>query len=331
MAMALYHPERGFFSSGGLRSARSGDFLTSPEVSPLFGETVGRYVASVWDRLGRPPDFAVCDAGAGSGSLLAPLLASLDFPCAAYAVEVSPAAREALTERIPQVTLLTSPDELRVPFVGVIVANELLDNLPMALAVREPAGWSERWVTVDRDELSFIAVPARTEVVDWLNRHAGPVPEGGIVEVQLEATAWVTDVLARLARGSLVIFDYGDTAGGLAHRRADGTLRTYRGQHLGPHPLAEPGATDITADVNFTAIAEAARQAGTLVRLARQAELLEEWGLAAERDRLRAAELELARTGDPFERLIVRTRHTEAATLLHPRGLGDFMALVADR
>jgi len=137
------------------------------------------------------------------------------------------------------------------------------------------------------------------------------------------------DALARLECGALVVIDYGDTAEGLENRRAEGTLRTYRDHHLGPDPLAEPGQTDITADVNFTAVMEAAREVGASVSLQRQDEFLEELGLRERIEELRQEEMKLARSGDEFERLRIRSLRTGAETLLHPRGLGSFLVLIA--
>jgi SAM-dependent MidA family methyltransferase len=138
-------------------------------------------------------------------------------------------------------------------------------------------------------------------------------------------------VLSRIEAGSLVLFDYGDTAENLLPRRQDGTLRTYRAHHLGPHPLDEPGETDITADVNFTALATVAESAGAFVEVRRQDDFLIDLGLGDRLSQLRRAELEAARSGDDMERLRLRSRKTEAETLLHPRGLGDFRVLVARR
>jgi SAM-dependent MidA family methyltransferase len=139
----------------------------------------------------------------------------------------------------------------------------------------------------------------------------------------------VKSALERLVAGSLLVFDYGDTAENLLPRRQDGTLRTYRAHHLGPHPLDEPGETDITADVNFSALASIAAAAGARVELLRQDDFLTDLGLRVRLSELRHSELEAARSGDEMERLRLRTLKTEAETLLHPRGLGDFRVLVA--
>jgi SAM-dependent MidA family methyltransferase len=161
----------------------------------------------------------------------------------------------------------------------------------------------------------------------WLDAYAGKVLDGGWVEVQMEAGAWLRRAIDRLEAGSIVIIDYGDTSEGLLPRRADGTLRTYRAHHLGPHPLDEPGETDITADVNFSALREIAVRAGAEVRLVRQDDFLGELGLRERLSQLRHSELDATRTGDDMERLRLRTLKTGVETLLHPRGLGDFRVL----
>ena len=328
MEEALYGPG-GFFAGEELRSTRAGDFLTSPEVSPLFGETLAVFVDSERERLGRPEPFHVIEAGAGSGSLLGPLLSALGDPVEAWAVETAPAARRALAPLLSAGRVVENLDDLPDASRGVLIANELLDNLAVAMAVRTGAGWEERWVGAEGDELTPVAVAARPEVAAWADRFGGPVPAGGIVEVQTAAGEWVGRAVGHLSAGALVVIDYGDTAEGLTPRRAAGTLRTYRAHHLGPDPLAEPGRTDITADVNFTAVEAAARAAGAVVDVYRQDDFLASLGLRDRLTELRRTELELARAGEVMERLRMRSLVTEAETLLHPRGLGDFRVLVA--
>ncbi len=329
MEHALYDPENGFFGSGDLKSVKGGDFLTSPEVSPMFGEAVGRLVEAEIERVGVP--FRLVEVAAGSGSLLRPLLASVDYDIEAWAVEVSPAAQAALAEILPAERVVDSLQEVPSPFRGVIVANELVDNLPMAIAQRVGGEWRERWVGADRGELALIDADARPEVLDWLDRYAGPVPDGGMVEVQMAAAEWLRSAMSMIEAGSIVLFDYGDTTENLLPRRQDGTLRTYRSHHLGPHPLDEPGATDITADVNFTALEAVAVEAGWDAKIWRQDDYLAQLGVRDRISEMRHRELDLARSGDEMERLKVRTLRTEAETLIHPRGLGDFRVLVARR
>lgn len=322
MALALYHPE-GFFGGETLRSEKAGDFLTSPEVSPLFGQTLARYVAAEHHRIGDP--FAVYEVGAGSGSLLRALLDS--YPVDAYAVDASPAAREALVSFLPSDRVRESLDDFSASIRGVVLANELIDNLPMAVAQRVDGSWRERWVGIDGDGLVFVDRAPRPEVGAWLDEFAGEVPDGGWMEVQLEAGAWLHRVIDQLEAGSILIIDYGDTTEGLLPRRADGTLRTYRAHHLGPHPLDEPGETDITADVNFSALQEVAVRAGAEVRLVRQDDFLAELGLRERLSQLQHSELDATRAGDQVERLKIRSTKTDVETLLHRRGLGDFRVL----
>ncbi len=319
---ALYDRWGGFFSGDKLRSTKAGDFLTSPEVSPLFGATLAEWAAAVMEPLDAP---RLVEVGAGSGSLLRPLLERLDVE--AWAVEASPAARRALESVVPG-RVVRAWQEVPRPFDGVVVANELIDNLPVALARRTGSGWVEQRVGVNGDSLVLVEGPAREQVAEWAARFGEGTPEGGTVEVQLEAWSWLTEVLAGISRGGVLVIDYGDTAEGLAPRRSQGTLRTYRAHHLGPDPLSDPGATDITVDVNFTALLECVRSVGGYeARLHRQDDFLTAWGVRERLSELRHRELALARDGDPVERLQVRSLRTEAEALLHPRGLGDFRVL----
>jgi len=319
MGLALYDPDGGFFGSGPLRSAKSGDFLTSPEVSPWFGRTLARAVGS--------PQ-AVVEVGAGSGSLLQPFVEALPSPPErVVAVDASPASRTALGD----LGFETARDlaDLDEPFAGTIVANELLDNLPMRLASRSGDAWVERWIGLDSVGLSLVEAPARQDTIAWLDAYAGTVPDGGVVEVQLEAATWLQRAISLLTRGTLIVIDYGATAEELEPRRAIGTLRTYRAHHLGPDPLLEPGATDITADVNFTALLDVAQRSGAEASLHRQDDFLTSHGLRDEMARMRSLELELARGDDAMARLKARSELKDAETLLHPRGLGDFRVLLA--
>jgi len=322
MRAALYGPG-GFFAGTTLRSVKAGDFLTSPEVSPMFGATLARLVAAERDRLGEP--FRLVEVGAGSGSLLSALLEVVAVE--AWAVEVSPPARESLETVVPPARVVTDPR--KAVGRGVVIANELLDNLPMAIAVRRGSGWTEIRVVADGEGLAMAEVEVRPTVAGWADRFSGPVGEGGLVEVQIAAAEWIRDTLKLIGEGTLVVIDYGASAEELEGRRVTGTLRTYRAHHLGPDPLTEPGLTDITADVNFTALRDAAAETGATVELHRQDDFLSGWGLREAISSLREEELQLARSGDEMARLQVRSRLTGADALLNPRGLGDFRVLVA--
>jgi SAM-dependent MidA family methyltransferase len=330
MEAALYDDEAGYFATGRLRSDTEGDFLTSPEVSPLFGETLAVFAERERERIGGT-QFGLVEIGAGSGSLIRPLVEAFGAGFQPLvAIERSPAARRSLAAFLGESAVVDSIGELP-RLRGVILANELLDNVAMALAVRSGSGWTERWVGSDGHELHWVEAPVRGDVAAWLERWAGEVGEGGIVEVQLGAQALAVEAFQRLERGAVVFVDYGDTMDGLANRRAAGTIRTYQGHHLGPDPLSAPGETDLTADVNFSAIGDALRDSGAAVELVRQADLLADLGLRERLERMREDELAAARDGEVMRRLELRSARTAGETLLHPRGLGDFRVLIARR
>ncbi|WP_420612211.1 SAM-dependent methyltransferase [Candidatus Spongiisocius sp.] len=332
MEMALYDPDGGYFGSGPLRSRAEGDFLTSPETSGEFGATLARFVEKEFRRLGRPAGFTLLEVGAGSGTLLSPLLGALDWAPRTVAVEVSPAARQTLRQALPGVEVVAD-DRALDPFSGVVIANEVLDNLPVAVAVRTgDGGWAERRVWCEGADLVLVEAPVRSDVLAWLEAHAADVPAGGVVECQPAASNWMGRMIDLLDAGAVVVIDYGDTSEGLLpRRRRGGTLRTYRAHHLSQHPLDEPGSMDITADVDFSALAAVAAARGMRYRLYRQDDFLSELGLDGRRAELRQRELAEARGGDPMERLRLRSRVKEIETLLHPRGFGDFRVLVATR
>lgn len=328
MQRALYSPDHGYFATGRIRSDKDGDFLTSPEVSAMFGETIARFIEEERDRSGSE-QFGIVELGAGTGSLLAPALSGIGFePEPLIAVEVSAAARTSLETAVPGADVRSSVDDIG-PFKGVIIANELVDNLPMALAVRAGDDWRERWVGSDGVDVVWVDAPVRPEIEQWLGRWAGPVPDGGLVEVQLQAQSLVLTTFAKLLGGAMVLIDYGDTAAGLAGRRGDGTLRTYQGHHLGPDPLHAPGETDITADVNFSALVDVLVEVGAEVELISQADFLNRFDLSERLVEMRTQELTAARQGEVMAQLQGRTMRTAGETLLHPRGLGDFRVLIA--
>jgi hypothetical protein len=200
MELSLYDAD-GFFGGDRLRSEKSGDFLTSPEVSALFGETIAGYVSKVRSEIGEP--FQLIEVGAGSGSLLRPILDAIDVP--ALAVETSPAAREALAGLVPVTDTL--PPRIR----GVVVANELVDNLPMALA-NAPMVRGESGGSVSTDMLSHSWTHDRDPRCS-----TGSMPTGRRRRRRLGRGPARGEVLACRrhrphAVSAIVLFDYGDTA-----------------------------------------------------------------------------------------------------------------------
>jgi SAM-dependent MidA family methyltransferase len=315
---ALYDPDGGFFASGG-RAGRRGDFLTSPEVGPLFGAVVGRAIDAWWDELGRPDRFTFVDAGAGPGTLARSVrhaspaclaAGALDY----VAVEVS-AAQRALHPAGGAVTSsAVIPDG---PFDGVVLANELLDDLPFRLLVFD-GGWREAHVDVASDGrlaevLAPLAEPPPFPLPD-------PVPLGARVPWQEQAAAWLADAVRRVRAGRVVVIDYGSHTARLARRPWRDWLRTYRTHDRGGHYLAQPGRQDITAEVALDQLTTAVRPPDALRT---QAQWLAFHGIDEVVEQGRQAWEAGAGRAD-LAALEGRSRVREAEALTDPAGLGAF-------
>lgn len=350
--LALYGPG-GFFEAGAGAGRRS-DFLTSPEVGPLFGEVIARALDGWWDELGRPEPFVVVEAGAGVGTLARSVLAA-DPRCAGamryVLVERSPVLRRAqeriltLTDpalsfagvgdddeesdqrRPPPGPIVTSLGELPTgPFVGVVLANELLDNLPVRIAERTTAGWSEVRVTLadssGRDgHLSELSVPLDEETCAYLDRLVRvPLDPGVRVPIAVAARNWLRDAGEIVDHGRVVVVDYGETTATLGRR--GGWLRTYREHERGADPYVEPGSFDITCDLPLDQL----EPLGPPDIDMDQASFLRGHGiddLVAEGRRIWT---ERAATGD-LAAIRARSRIGESEALLDPEGLGAFRVL----
>ncbi len=312
MADALYGPA-GFYTSGG-RAGRRGDFITSAEVGPLFGAVVSRFLDAEWRRIGRPDPYTVVDAGAGPGALARSVLAAVPECAAAMryvAVDVSDAQRAQHPDGVE-----SSSEMPAGPFDGVIVANELLDNLPFRLAVYDD-GWRE----------AFVVELTDGRLVEQLGEPLQPVPAvlppamlGARAPLQDAARRWVADARGRLRSGSLVVIDYcSATTAGLALRPWREWLRTYRRHERGGHYLAEPGSQDITTEVAIDQLPapDAVRSQAQWLQLHGIAELVDEGKRYWEHH---AAAPDLAA-------MRMRSRVSEAEALLDPGGLGAFTVL----
>lgn len=310
MADALYGPA-GFYTSGG-RAGRRGDFITSPEVGPLFGAVVARFLDAEWRRLGEPGEFVVVDAGAGPGTLARSVIAASPACTAALryvAVDVSDAQREQHPDGIESVAALPAG-----PFDGVIIANELLDNLPFRLAVYDD-GWREAYVVEGPDGRPNERLSDRIDPLPPVLPATASL--GARAPLQDAAAAWVDSARSRLGSGTLVVLDYAvASTAELAARPWRDWLRTYRGHERGGHYLAAPGSQDITTDVGIDQLPEpdTVRSQAQWLQLHGIAELVETgkryWEAHADRPDLEALRL--------------RSRVAEAEALLDPSGLGGF-------
>ena len=308
--MALYHPGLGFYETGGA-AGRGGDFLTSPEVGPLFGTVLARALDSWWGDLGEPPSFTVVEAGAGRGVLAKAVLAAAPActPALRYvAVERSSALRAQLPESVEPAAEM--PDE---PFVGVVLANELLDNLPFGLLERQAGGWAEVRVTECLEE-TLVPVDDAAE-----SRLAPDAPVGGRIPTQRAARAWVDRARGLVRAGRVVVLDYADTTPCMAARPWTDWVRTYRGHGRGRSPLADLGAQDVTCEVAVDQLPVPSADRS-------QAEFLRAYGIDELAAQARQAWQKRAHIGD-LQALVARSRANEAAALTDPTGLGGFRVL----
>lgn len=308
--IALYG-EHGFYRSAG-RAGRRGDFLTSPEVGPLFGAVLARWIDAELAVLGQRGPTLVVDAGAGPGTLARSVLHAAPHLADRYvAVEVSDAQRSSHPAGVRSEACMPA-DGWR----GVVVANELLDNLPFRLAVHD-GEWREAHVDLARDgTLVEVLLPAPSDW-GWLPQHA---PHGARVPVQDRAHDWVRSTLGGLADGVLLVIDYGvATTAELASRPWRTWLRTYRSHAPGAHYLRDTGQQDITAEICLDQLPSA-----DAVRT--QAQFLRRWGIDELVDEGRRAWAQAASTPD-LEAVRMRSRIREAEGLLDPSGLGGFLAV----
>jgi SAM-dependent MidA family methyltransferase len=267
MELALYAPGLGYYSGGSRKFGGEGDFLTAPELTPLYGQALARQVAQVL--AASAPQ--VIEAGAGSGRLAADLLLALDaLGCAPghYGIlelsgELRARQQATLHERAPRLAdRVEWLDELPERFSGCLVGNEVLDAMPThALRWDDGSDVLEGGVGLEDGRL----VPAERPATGALlaAAQAMPVARPHRGELGLAARAWVAELARRLECGAMLLIDYGLPRHELYHPQRDGgTVRCHYRHRVHDDPLWLPGLSDITSHVDFTAVAEAGFDAG---------------------------------------------------------------------
>ncbi|RIK08930.1 MAG: hypothetical protein DCC49_07885 [Acidobacteria bacterium] len=330
MDAALYDEDYGFFMRPGRGPGadEASDFITSPEISPMFGAMLARYAGGLWESMGRPASFDVVEAGGGRGSLAEAFVdaAALEpwFDSLRYRI-IDPIHRG----ESRQVTKASSRIELEGcqlegPVAGLIFANELLDNIPERLWRFDGDEWRELKVGLNGEDLCMVdgeraspdLVEAENLCIDLSAPRAGEVRVGSA-----GALEWVKAAAEALVAGELLLIDYGDAPSASPF----GGIRTFCGHTRGADPLEAPGEQDITLPINWMAISRAAESAGLVAdHPTTQAEWLGGLGLAEEIASIREFERLATNSKESFDALGFRDRRMRAISLIDPAGLGAF-------
>jgi SAM-dependent MidA family methyltransferase len=330
MDFALYAPGLGYYSGGARKVGRDGDFTTAPEVSSLFGACLAVQCAEVLGSIETP---VIMEIGAGTGRLALDVLTRLEsvgrLPHRYWILDNSADLRDRqrslFERRAPH--LLERLQWLDVPperdFEGAIIANEVLDALPVARFRWNSAGVEELGVVAEGDDFAWgarAAAPAMAAACEQLRCAAGGWDEGYVSEYCPRLNAWTCAVTQRLSRGAVLWFDYGlPRAQYYFAQRHEGTLLCHFRHRVHDDPFSYPGLQDITAWVDFTLLAEASRAAGfELAGFTTQAHFLAATGIDQEMQRLAAGD------AAGFAR-----RASEARQLMLPGEMGERFKVMA--
>ena len=329
MQLALYAPGLGYYSAGLSKFGACGDFITAPELGTLFARCLARQCAPLMQELGNAD---VLEVGAGSGALAADLLMELEclgqLPRIYYILELSADLRQRQAQRLAQqVPHLAARaqwlDTLPAPgFRGIVVANEVLDAMPVQRFCIKDGVFQRMDVAWENDGFIWQLLPAEAALSRVLAARLdlAAIPDGYISEINLQAEAWLQSMAAVLAHGVIILVDYGYGRAEYYHpQRNTGTLRCHYRHRAHDNPLVLVGLQDITSHVEFTAIVEAATDAGlTLLGYTSQAAFLTANGIAQLADALQ----------DPDPRRQI-TLMQEIKKLTLPQEMGELFKVMA--
>lgn len=271
MELVLYAPGLGYYAAGARKFGAAGDFVTSPEMTPLFGQALARQVAQVMSESAP----VVLEVGAGSGRLAADLLLALErskqLPERYFILDLSADLRQRQQQTIADAAphLLSRVEWLdRLPetFSGVVVGNELLDAMPAHVVAWREHGIFDRGVAMDAaGSFSWNERPATGALLaaaEEIGMQCS-LPPGFESEISLAVRAWAAEWGHRLEKGALLLIDYGFPRREFYHQqRGRGTLMCHYRHHAHPDPFYLPGLQDVTVHVDFTAVIAAAHAAG---------------------------------------------------------------------
>ncbi len=336
MELALYAPVGGYYRDASARPGREGDFITAPELHPIFGQTLASVIEEIWRRLGEPAPFVLHEHGAGIGTLGLTVLNALArdrsplLDAIRYApIEIEPHRLEALASRFAHGgwdgVLEWSPEAGRD---GLVLANEVLDALPVHRVRRRGDRLREVAIELGPDEtLVEIEIdPSTPALTERLAAEGIDLVDGQTAEICLALDDWVAAAAASIGRGVLLLIDYGAPAAALYDpvRRRDGTLRAYVRHQVHDDPYRHVGRQDLTAHVDVTAVQRAAHAAGlTTIGITTQAEALMGLGIEA---RLQAIQADPATTFEDYA--LVRSA---LMRLLDPAAMGRFQVMAFGR
>jgi SAM-dependent MidA family methyltransferase len=330
MQQALYHPEHGYYSSGRCAIGRHGDYFTNVSVGPVFGQLLAVQFAEIWEHLGKIDNFIIVEQGAHHGEFARDVLEAAcrsrpDFFAALRyrIIEQFPVLQDRQSETLAKfedkIEWCASIDALE-PFIGVHFSNELLDAMPVHLIVSEETktgstNWLGKFVTLNGDEFAFVDQSiGNRKLRDHLQKLPAR-PASYETEVNLTSFGWIENVSRKLARGYVIIADYGYPRDEFyAPHRSRGTLQVRAQHRLLSSPFDEIGRADITAHVEWTSVAERAEARGLQVK-----------GFTDQHHFITGILSELPRDDLPENAKTTRALQT----LLHPEMLGrSFQVLV---
>lgn len=341
MELCLYDPVQGYYSRSSEQFGKAGDFYTSSDIHAVFGRLLARQFEEMWKAIGHPPHLEILELGCGRGLFARDVLdwSRKKFPeffsSLTYTLqESSPALRAGLQETMRDhlasgravignsgAAHSIEVHRSRPPETPLIVfANEFFDALPVEILSSE----GKLHLAFEGNRLTEIWLPPTPEELNFLDRH-GIHPEAGErVEVPLAAQNWIAKIAAAISRGFVVIVDYGYTRSEQLAGRHRGTLMAYRQHTASANPYQSPGEQDLTAHVNFSAIATAMEQAGlSPEKLLTQSQFL----IGIGESNQFADAFEECRLPQERAKVTLQLKH-----LITPTGMGEtFQVLIASR